>query len=109
MTDTIKVLGQLDAAATTQEVLYTAPSLSQVTTSTLAVCNRTTGSLSFRISIHVAGEALDNKQYIFYDTDVGAKSTLVAILGLTLQEADEIQTYASATGLSFSVFGVETT
>jgi hypothetical protein len=108
MADTLKCLGQLAAAATTSEALYTAPNLSQVTTSTLVVCNRTASSKSFRVSIHVAGAGADDKQYLFYDTPIGGNSTLTATLGLTLAQADVIKTYASAAGLSFNLFGVET-
>ena len=40
MTDVIKVLGQLDAAATTTEVLYTAPDLTVTTKDDwVRVCN----------------------------------------------------------------------
>ena len=38
MTDVIKVLGQLDAAATTTEVLYTVPDLAVTTISSFVAC-----------------------------------------------------------------------
>ena len=108
MSDIIKVLGQIAAAATTAETLYTAPNLSQVTCSTLVICNRTSGSLTFRVSIRVAGAGANDKQYIFYDTPLGANSTLTLTIGMTLAQTDVVTTYASATGLSFNLFGVET-
>ena len=108
MTDVLKVLAQLDAAATTAEVLYTAPADAQVTTSTLSVCNRTAAEITFRISVHVAGAGADDKQYIYYDAPLPGNATLTAVLGMTLQETDVLKTYASATGLSFNLFGVET-
>ena len=108
MSDVLKVLGQLAAAATTVETLYTAPNLSQVTTSSLIICNRTSGTLTFRVSVYKATESIDDKQYLFYDTPVGANSSVSAVIGMTLAQADSIKTYASATGLSFSLFGVET-
>jgi hypothetical protein len=109
MTDSIKVLGQIAAAATTAEALYTVPSLALVTTSTLVMCNRTTTKITFRVSVHVAGAGADDKQYIFYDTPLNGNSTLSVTIGMTLAEADVVTTYASATGLSFTLFGVETT
>ena len=106
--DVLKVLGQLDAAATTIETLYTVPDLAQTTTSSLIVCNRTGSPITFRISIHVAGAGADNKQFLYYDTSLGANATMTAVLGLTLAEKDVVKTYASATGLSINLFGVET-
>lgn len=108
MSDVIKVLGQLDAAATTTEVFYTVPNLAQTTTSSLIVCNRTGGALSFRLSIHVDNEAADNKQFLYYDKSVAANESFTAVLGLTLNQNDVVKVYASSTGLSFNMFGVET-
>jgi hypothetical protein len=108
MSDILKVLGQIAAAATTEEVLYTAPDLSQVTCSSLVICNRTGGALTFRVSISVNGAATTTKDYLFYDTTLDANSTITATLGLTLAQGDVVRTYASATGLSFSLFGAET-
>lgn len=108
MSDVIKALGQLDAAATTAETLYTVPNLTQTTTSSLIVCNREASARTFRVSIRVNGAAADDKQYIYYDKSVAANDTFSAVLGLTLGQGDVVTVYASATGLSFSLFGVET-
>lgn len=108
MSDTIKVLGQLAAAATSQETLYTVPNLSVATTSSLIVANRTAGALDFRVAIRVNGASLEDKQYIYYDKTVATKDSHVAVLGMTLNQGDEVEVYASATGLSFTLFGVET-
>lgn len=108
MADVIKVLGQLAAAATTTETLYTVPSLTQTTCSSLVVCNRTAGAIAFRISVHVAGAGADDKQYLYYDKSAAANDTFSAVLGLTLGEGDVVKTYAASTGLTFNLFGVET-
>lgn len=108
MADSIKVLGQVDAAATTTTVLYTTPDLNQTTVSSLIVCNRTAGALTFRVSVHVDNAAADDKQFIYYDKTVAANDSFTAVLGLTLNQNDVVKVYASATGLSFSMFGVET-
>jgi len=109
MSDAIKVLGQLEAAGTTNEDLYTAPNLSQVTISTLTVCNRTGGALTYRIAVRPAAEALANKHYIAFDRSLAGAGTDNWTIGITMEEADIITVYASATGLSFNLFGVETT
>jgi len=108
VTDTLKVLGQLEAAATTPETLYTVPATVQTTTSSLIVCNRTGGALTFRVAVRVAGETLTNKQYIYYDRSIAINTSFTAVLGMTLGPADVVTVYASATGLSFNLFGVET-
>ena len=54
MSDAIKVLGQLDCAATTQETLYTVPDLTQTTVSSFLACNRTGSAITFRLRVNVA-------------------------------------------------------
>ena len=108
MADRIAVLAQLDAAATTEETFYTVPALTQTTCSTLVVCNRTGAAKTFRVRIKVGGAANNDKQFIYYDRSVAANDSLMTVIGMTLGEADVMVTYASATGLSFTLFGVET-
>ena len=108
MADTIKVLGQIAAAAATEEDLYTTPNLAQTTCSSLVVCNRSGSQVTFRVSVSVDDVATTSQDYLFYDTPLDGNSTLTVTLGLTLYQNDTMRTYASATGLSFSLFGVET-
>jgi hypothetical protein len=109
MADTLKVLGQLAAAATTAETLYTAPSLSTVTVSTLMICNRTAATITFRTNIDVGGLGDDVKQYLFYDTPIDGNTSVSVTIGITMAEADLVRTWASAEGLTFTLFGAETT
>lgn len=102
-----KVLGQLAAAATTTEVLYTVPDSYGAVISSLVVCNRSGSARTFRVSIAIGGDTLANEQYLYYDVSIPANDTMSVVLGLTLSNADEVRTYASTTDLSFSVFGVE--
>ena len=108
MADVIKVLGQLDPSATTTTTLYTVPNLNQTTVSSINVCNRTSGALTFRLSVHVAGAGADNKQFIYYNKSVSATDTFSAVLGLTLNQSDVGNVYASSTGLILNMFCVET-
>jgi len=106
--DVIKVLGQAAPTTTATTDLYTVPNLNQTTVSSLVVCNRTGGALTFRVSVHVAGAAASNEQYLYYDKTVAANDSFTAVLGLTLNQSDEVKVNASANGLSFNMFGVET-
>jgi hypothetical protein len=106
--DAIKVLGQSAPGATTTTTLYTVPDLNQTTVSSLVICNRTGGALTYRVSVHVADAAASDEQYLYYDKTLAANETFSAVLGLTLNQSDVVKVYASNTGLSFNMFGVET-
>jgi hypothetical protein len=111
MADVLKVLGQVSPAATTVTTLYIVPTLAVTTTSSLVICNRSASTPTFRVSVHVDGDDAGTptaKQYIYYDKATVANDTLVAVLGMTLNEGDVIQVYASSTDISFTLFGVET-
>lgn len=109
MATVYKVLGQLAAATTTNETLYAVPSDSYAVVSTLNICNRSTGAITFRAAIRVANVAITNSQYIAYDTSVPANDSLALTLGLTLGNTDVVTVYAGSANLSFSLFGTEVT
>ena len=107
MAETLKVLAQSAPAATTLTDVYTTPSLTSTTVSTLTVCNRGATAATFRISVAVNGAADTAAQYIFYDQSLDAYSTYSATIGMTLAAADKIRAYASNANLSINVFGIE--
>jgi hypothetical protein len=108
MADNLKVLGQLNPAATTLTPLYTVPSVTQTTTSSLVICNTHSGNVSVRVSVAVNGAADSLKQYIYYDHQVSAKESHIAVLGMTLNEGDVVRVYANNANVAFNLFGVET-
>jgi hypothetical protein len=107
--DSLKVLGQLDPAATTTTVLYTVPDKTQTTVSSVVAANRTGSAITFRLSVHVAGATADDKQYLYYDKSVAANDSLTIVIGITLNQTDVIKVYTSAVDMSFNIFGCETT
>ena len=109
MADVLKVLGQVDTAATTVTTLYTVPSETVTTISSIVAANRTGSAITFRLSVHVAGAGADDKQYLYYDKSVAANDSLAIVIGITLNQEDVLKVYASAVDMSFNVFGVETT
>lgn len=109
MGESAKVLGQLDVPATTLTDVYTVPASTQTTISSLLICNRTGSTKTFRASIAVGGIGDDPKQYIYYDVTLLKNDTFAATLGLTMAAGDIFRAYASAAGLSFSLYGVEYT
>ena len=108
MTDSLKILGQVDTAATTVTTLYTVPDLTQTTVSSIVVCNRTGSAITFRLSVHDEGAGADDKQYLYYDKSVAANDSLTIVIGITLNQTDVIKVYASAVNMSFNIFGCET-
>ncbi len=109
MADVLKVLGQLDPAATTTTVLYTVPDMTQTTISSIVAANRTGSAITFRLSVHVGGAGADDKQYIYYDKSVAANDSLSIVIGITLNQTDVLKVYTSAVDMSFNVFGCEST
>tara|TARA_R110000737_G_scaffold61610_1_gene88817 strand:+ start:1055 stop:1384 length:330 start_codon:yes stop_codon:yes gene_type:complete len=108
VSDIIKVLGQLDCAATTQETLYTVPDLTQTTVSSFLACNRTGSAITFRLRINVAGAGDDDKQFLYYGKSVAANTTFTAVIGMCLGQKDVVKAYSSAVNMSLTLFGVET-
>ena len=109
MADVLKVLGQVDPAATTTTVLYTVPDMTQTTVSSIVAANRTGSAITFRLSVHVAGAGANDKQYIYYDKSVPANDSLSIVIGITLNQTDVLKVYTSAVDMSFNVFGCEST
>jgi hypothetical protein len=108
MADILKVLGQVDPAATTITVLYTVPDMTQTTISSIVAANRTGSAITFRLSVHVAGAGADDKQFLYYDKSVAANDSLAIVIGITLNQTDVLKVYTSAVNMSFNVFGCET-
>lgn len=103
-----KVLGQLAAAATTEEGLYAVPASSSAVVSTIVIANRGTSSATYRIAVKpTAGTTLASTHYIAYDVPIAANDSTALTLGVTLAATNAIRTYASNANLTFSAFGTE--
>jgi hypothetical protein len=107
MANTYKILGQSKPAAATSTDLYAVPAQKSATISTITVCNQSATATSFRISVAVAGAALDPIQYLYYDVAIAGNDTFVATLGITLAATDKVRVYATLATLSFNLFGAE--
>ncbi len=107
MTQTLKVLGQSSPAAITLTALYTVPSATSTTVSSITVCNTNATAQTFRISVAVGGAADAISQYLYYDLPIAANDTFVATMGVSLAATDVVRVYASTTNMTFQAFGVE--
>lgn len=106
-----KILGQVAAAATTAENLYTVPSGSSAVVSTIVVANIANASRTFRLAVKpTTGTTLANSHYLAYDVTIPANDSTALTLGITLTSGNVIVTYASAaSSLTFTAFGSELT
>ena len=109
MATTYKVLGQSNPAATTATTLYTVPAATSTVVSTLTVCNQSSSTVTYRIAVRPAGEALAAKHYLAYDVALAANDSVALTLGITLATTDVVTVYSTAATTSFNLFGSELT
>jgi hypothetical protein len=107
MSTTYKTLSQNALAATTSTDCYTAPALTQTVVSSIVFCNRGNTPTTFRLSIGVAGAALNVMQYLAFDVVIPANKPYIFTIGITLGAGDIIRAYAGNGNLSVSIFGQE--
>lgn len=108
MAEALGILGQIAPADTNLTDLYSVPSGTMATISSITVCNRSTSLTNFRISVAKANELDATKQYIFYDQELDANSTFTVTIGITLGPTDKIRVRtATANVLTFNIFGIE--
>lgn len=106
--EAFKILGQA-TSATSATALYTVPSGKSTVISTVAVCNQSGGSLTYKISTRPSGEALAAKHYIAYDSTVSANDTTFITVGITLQAGAILEVSSSSGSMSFTAYGSEIT
>ena len=107
MATTYKVLGQASPTGNTDTNLYTVPASTQAVISSIVVCNRDSSNNTFRIAVRPAGETLNVKHYISFDTDIPARDTISLSLGVSLGNTDLITVTTMSGNVSYSVFGAE--
>jgi hypothetical protein len=103
-----KILGQLAAAATTEEALYAVPASSSTVVSSIVIANRGSTAATYRLAVKpTAATTLATNHYLAYDVTIAANDSAALTLGITLAATNAIRTYASNTNLTFTAFGSE--
>ncbi len=107
MIESIKILGQAAPSANILTTLYTVPSSTTTTISSIVVCNRSNSTVTFRISnaINSAVDAL--AQYLYYDQELSENSTFIITIGITLSQNDILRVSSNSNSCSFNVYGIE--
>ena len=108
MTNTYKVLGQSNPAATTLTTLYTVPTSTSAVASTIVIANLGV-STTVRVAVRPGGATIDNKHYLAYDVLLNQYDTVSLSIGITLATTDVVSVYAGTATVAFSLFGVEIT
>jgi hypothetical protein len=109
MTDTLLVLAQSNPTANVLTTLYTVPASTSVTVSSLTVCNQSSASASFNVSIAPGGATDSPQQYVYYQLFLDGNDTFIATVGFTLATTDQVRVLASTGNLSFGLYGVQIT
>lgn len=99
-------LGAVSVPATTDTSAYAVPA-SRKATCTINLCNRTASAVTVRLA-HVDGAigSVDDADYIEYGTSIPANGVLERT-GITMTATHSLLVYASATGISAVVHGIE--
>lgn len=124
MATSYKILGQASPNVDTDTDLYTVPAATSAIVSSIVVCHfigsvsantGATALLNFAVWVRVAGAAKSDSNKLIATASVGAGSTIVLKLGITLAATDVITVRESSTGgtaapyLTFTAFGCEIT
>jgi len=109
MSTALSVLGQSAPLAATLTTLYTVPSSTSVSTSSIVVCNRSATATSFRVAIRPAGAGISDEHYIYYDVAIPGNDTFIATVGISLATTDVFSVYSTLATVSFSLFGQQIT
>lgn len=108
MANFYKVLGQLDAAGSVEEVLYSVPNeWTQARVVSFVACNLDASDQTFRLRVKVANEADDDKQFIYRDQKVKPDESFVSTAVITLGPLDVLKVFSSGSNMSFGLFGSE--
>lgn len=107
MPNAYKVLGQSDPTAATLTTLYTVPASTEGIVSTLYICNRSSVATTVRVAIRIAGGAIQDEDYLYYDLLIPGNETFAATVGLSLAATDVVSVYAELATISFNLFGQE--
>lgn len=98
------ILGQSAPAATTNTTVYTVP-VGKVGTFNISVCNTSSGTIAVRVALASTGTPAAS-EYIEYDTII-APSAVLERGGLVANAGENVVVFASASGLSVTVYGYE--
>lgn len=108
MTDTIKILAQVNPPASALTTVYMCGATFGATISTINICNQDPVNIAnFRMSFAVGGAADSVKQYVYWQIPIQPNDTLNMTEGYTMANGDVLRLFVDNANVSIGVFGVE--
>lgn len=107
MADRLGILGQKKPGAGVLENLYTVPTGSSASVTSLFVCNVSGGSSSFSIAISRAGAAIADEQYIHFTDSLASNTTFPVAAPIMLSATDVIRVKSNDGNCTFTATGIE--
>jgi hypothetical protein len=98
------ILGQSAPSAATNTTVYTVPAAT-VATFNISICNTASSSIFVRVALAASGTPATS-EYIEYDAVIPPSGVLERG-GIVANAAENVVVYASAAGLSVTVYGYE--
>lgn len=98
-------LGVADLSATTNTTIYTVPA-SVFAVVNVNLCNRNSTSVTVRVAV-AATSAPNNGEWIEFGATIPANGVLERT-GIVMSTTNQLVVWASAVGVSATIFGVET-
>ena len=92
------------AAVGTYATLYNTSASTSAVISTIAICNTSSSSQTFRIGIMGSAGTPGAAEWLVQDTAVAAKDTTFLTLGVTLGNSQFIRVSSSANTVAFSAY-----
>jgi len=109
MATALKVLGQANPVANTVTDLYTVPSATQATVSTVTVCNTGTAIAQVRLLVAPTGAVTATQHYFVYDMPIAPNETVTFTLGITMGATDVLRCRSTLANVAFGAYGQERT
>jgi hypothetical protein len=95
------------AGVTNYKVLYNTGASTTAVISTIAICNQSAGTVTYRIAIDNAGGTsapASAADFFVYDATAAANDTIFITVGLTLGNSEYLKVSGSSTSMSFTAF-----
>ena len=103
-----KKIGDSNPSAATWTVVKEGATSKEYVVSTMAIANHGSSSATFRLAHVIGGTGAPSTAEVFWSTTTLLPSqTVVITLGVTFEDGDSIQIYASTGNVSINIWGDE--
>jgi hypothetical protein len=97
------------ASLTTYSTLYSTPTATEAVVSTIAICNTSSSTQTYRIAIMSTAGTPAAVNWVVYDSVVNGNDTISLTLGICLDASKFVRVSSSANTVTFSAYVSEIT